>query len=169
MQLTKLNSDAKILEVGCANGKDFIQFANKKKYKIYAVDINEYEFENVKFINADAENLPFPDKSFDLVVSVGLLEHIEPVEKLCRIIREFDRVGKHQVSIVPSISTVIEPHCGSFRFPMKLHKNMCANDNNLRLNYFTEHTWTKFEGFLGCKVKRFYYIPPFIKNTVIYK
>ena len=31
------------------------------------------------------------------------------------------------------------------------------------------HTYGKFTGFTGCEIKRFFYIPPFITNTVIYK
>ena len=163
----------KVLEVGCANGMDFIQFLADKPFDIWAVDIKPFRFEqkNVHFFLADAERLPFPDQSFDLVVSVGLLEHIEPMEKLCRVIQEFERVGRHQVSVVPSISTMIEPHCCSLFFPFRLHKKMCSEQREtaLHLNFFTEHSWTKFKGFYGCKVKRFFYLPPFIRNTAVYK
>lgn len=162
----------KVLEVGCANGMDFIQFTDER-FEITAVDINKNELPrtDVTFVQADAESLPFEDKSFDVVVSIGLLEHIEPMEKLCRVIKEFDRVGKHQVSIVPSISSFIEPHCGKIRFPFKIHRNMFSDQEGmpLHLNFFTEHTWTKFEGFHGAEVNRFYYLPPIIKNTIIYK
>ena len=163
----------KVLEVGCANGMDFIRFTNDKDFDISAVDLNYYEFErkDVKFYQADAAKLPFADKEFDVVVSIGLLEHIEPMEKLCEVIAEFDRVGKHQVSVVPSVSTFIEPHCAGFRFPLRLHKKMFSEQEGmpLHLNFFSEHTWTKFSGFWGCQVGKFYYMPPIIKNTIIYK
>lgn len=174
MSLVDLPKDrpVKVLEVGCANGKDFIQFAAEKNYEIWGVDIKEYDIEEkVNFQVADAANLPFEDKSFDVVVSVGLLEHIEPMEKLCEAIKEFERVGRHLVHVVPSVSTFIEPHCAKIRFPLRLHRNMMSEQEGmpLHLNFFTEHTWTKFSGFNGCNIKRFYYLPPFIKNTVIYK
>lgn len=163
----------KILEVGCANGKDFIQFLKDSPCEIWAVDIRpcQIEQEHVHFVLADAERLPFPNQTFDLVVSIGLLEHIEPMEKLCRVIREFERVGRHQVSVVPSISSLLEPHCCKLLFPLRLHRHMCAAQEGipLHLNFFTEHTWTKFEGFYSCRVKRFFYLPPFIRNTAIYK
>lgn len=168
------NRPVRILEVGCANGKDFIQFLqDDNRFQIWGVDIQHCHFEqdHIHFSQADAAALPFPDNSFDLVVSIGLLEHIEPMEKLCKAIYEFQRVGRHQLSVVPSISTIIEPHCLRPFFPFGLHAGMCSaqKDNPLHLNFFTEHTWTKFEGFYGCNIKRFYYLPPFIKNTVIYK
>lgn len=163
----------RILEVGCSNGKDVIQFLAREQFDIWGVDIIDCRshLENIHFIQADAANLPFPNQSFDLVISVGLLEHIEPMEKLCKVIQEFDRVGKHQISIVPSIATLIEPHSFSFLFPFRIHRNMRSEQKDvpLHLNFFTEHTWTKFEGFYGCNMKRFFYLPPFIKNTVIYK
>lgn len=163
----------KILEVGCANGKDFLQFLDPEKYEIWGVDINTSDElpEFVNFTEADAANLPFEDKSFDAVISIGLLEHIEPMEKLCRMISEFDRVGKHQVSVVPSVSTLLEPHSGKLFFSRGLHRNMFSEQEGmpLHLNFFTEHTWTKFSGFNGCDVKKFYYLPPIIKNTIIYK
>ncbi len=170
---------ARILEVGCSNGMDFIRFTDGINAQIWAADILPCEIgrENVHFVQADAESLPFPDKFFDLVVSVGLLEHIEPMEKLCRVIAEFDRVGRHQVSVVPSAATVLEPHSAELFFPLRIHKNMLSEGSpgemkqasSLHLNFFTEHTWTKFRGFCGCKVKRFFYIPPFVTNTFIYK
>lgn len=175
MSLINLPNDRpiKILEVGCANGKDFIQFATDEKYQISAVDINDCKIEqkNVKFCKADASELPFEDKSFDLVVTIGLLEHIEPMEKLCAVIKELDRVGKHQISVVPSISTFVEPHCGKLFFSQRMHKKLFSDQKGvaLHLNLFCEHTWTKFEGFFNCNIKKIYYLPPIIKNTIIYK
>ena len=167
-----LNQPIRVLEVGCANGKDFIQFLADSPAEVWGVDLNPspIQQENVKTIIADAAELPFPDNYFDLVVSVGLLEHIEPMEKLCTVIQEMDRVGKHVVSVVPSISTPLEPHCGKLFFPTGLHRSFCSpQEGPLHLNFFSEHTWTKFEGFCGCSIRRFFYIPPLIRNTIIYK
>lgn len=164
----------RILEIGCSNGKDVVQFLkDSKKYQVTGVDILDGEIcqENFHFVKGDAESLPFQEKSFDLVVSVGLLEHIEPVEKLCKVVQEIDRVGKSYVCVVPSISSLIEPHCGAIRFPCRLHKKMIDQyqDTPLQLNYFSEHTWSKFLGFKDCDIKRKFYCFPFIRNTFIYK
>lgn len=174
MQLVQLpDKKIKVLEVGCANGMDFIQFLDRDKFEIWGVDIdkNSGVQEWVNFVSADAAELPFEDGSFDLVVSIGLLEHIEPMEKLCEVIHEFERVGKNQISVVPSISTILEPHSCKLFFPQRLHTELCSEQEGipLHLNFLSEHTWTKFNGFCGCKIKRFFYLPPFIMNTVIYK
>lgn len=51
---------------------------------------------DVKFITGNLLSLPFPNQSFDLVVSVRLISHIENPEIL---IREFCRVAKHSIII----------------------------------------------------------------------
>ena len=164
----------RVLEVGCGNGKDLMQFlSDGSQYQIWGVDVKYQGFtqDNFTFCEADGADMPFPDKYFDVVVTVGVLEHIEPMEKLCAMIKEMDRVGEHLVSVVPCISTFLEPHCGGIRWPMKLHPEYMGEQPGipLHLNFFTDHTWTKFEGFAGCTVKRFYYLAPLIRNTVIYK
>ena len=44
----------------------------------------------------DGDRIPFPDSSFDLVVSLDVLEHI-PAERRSRHIRELSRVARKQV------------------------------------------------------------------------
>ena len=163
-----------ILEVGCANGKDVVQFLDgKREYRVTGLDLKDGQIhqKNFCFVKGDAQALPFEDKSFDLVISVGLLEHIEPIEKLCQAVREIERVGKSYVCVVPSVSSLIEPHCGSARFPFRIHRKMIEKHQHtpLRLNYFTEHTWSKFLGFRECDIERRFYFFPFIRNTFIYK
>jgi len=172
--LADANRKIRILEVGCANGQDALQFlTDKAKYELAGVDITDSKipFENFTFVQADAAALPFADNSFDLVISIGLLEHIEPMEKLCAVIREMRRVGKAYVSVVPSVSTLLEPHAVSLFWPLRLHKKMVHKHCGgvpLHLNFFTDHSWSKFEGFADAEVRRFYYLFPLVRNTYIY-
>jgi len=172
--LADANRKIRILEVGCANGQDALQFLDDAdKYELVGVDIidSKIPFPNFTFVQADASKLPFEDNSFDLVISIGLLEHIEPIENLCKVISEMHRVGKAYVSVVPSVSTLLEPHAVSLRWPVRMHKKMVhkyAADIPLHLNFFSDHTWSKFEGFMDADIQRQYYLFPFIKNTFIY-
>jgi len=90
-----LNKNSQILEVGCGTGgnleilskfgkvigldnsKDAIEFSRKKG------------FENC--ILGEAENVNYPDESFDLIAALDLLEHIDNEQK---VLKEFYRVLK---------------------------------------------------------------------------
>ena len=173
--LDRTEKKIRILEIGCANGRDALQFlGDGTKYELVGLDIKDgqVDMENFTFVQGDAASLPFPDKSFDLVISIGLLEHIEPVEKLSEVIREISRVGKNHASIVPSVSTWLEPHTVKPIWPRRLHKGFVhkhSENQILHLNFFSDHTWTKFEGFSDAEVSRFFYLFPLIRNTIIYK
>ena len=172
LRLAAVPEGARILEAGCGEGKDVLQFLTGRGYELWAADILEraLPWEDVSFVRADAAELPFADGEFDLVITVGLLEHIEPLEKLCKVAGELRRVGKRQISVVPSLSTPLEPHSASPLWPWRLHRDKFGPqpDGTLRLNFLTDHSWTKLEPFSACKVKRIWYLPGLVRNTVIY-
>ena len=166
-----LDKDTKMLEVGSATGKDFIAFLKDKPcFKITGIDIDKYVIDHptATQIQGDAENLPFADKSFDFVISLGLLEHIEPIEKLSKVISEIDRVAKSYCIVIPAINTRIEPHMKSWKWQLR-DRNHKKQFRHAGLNYYSDDAWTKFGGFHGAKTKRFWYIPQLISNLVIYK
>ena len=163
LRLAAVPEGARILEAGCGEGKDVLQFLTGRGYELWAADILEraLPWEDVSFVRADAAELPFADGEFDLVITVGLLEHIEPLEKLCKVAGELRSVGKRQISVVPSLSTPLEPHSASPLWPWRLHRDKFGPqpDGTLRLNFLTDHSWTKLEPFSACKVKRIWYLP----------
>jgi len=118
---------------------------------------------NFQFICGDMDHIPFPDKFFDVTLSFGVMEHIEPFEKLSAGIKEMVRVGKQYCMVVPCISTRFEPHCWKYKWQMKSGINYPED-----VNYMSDAAWTKFEGFKGAKVARFDYIPLLITNLMIY-
>ena len=133
------------------------------KHNLYGIDVFDTGLaqDNFKLIIADAETIPFPDGWFDIVVSFGVLEHIEPIDKLDRVIKEIKRVAKKYCIVVPSISTVIEPHMLSPFWQLR-HHNMSWN-----LNYFSDEAWTKFSDFHDAKTKRTYYLSLLISNLMV--
>ncbi len=166
-----LTRETEMLEVGSATGKDFIAFLKDyPNFKITGIDIDKYEIDHPTAvqIQGDAENLPFEDKSFDFVISLGLLEHIEPIEKLSKVIMEIDRVAKSYCIVIPAINTRIEPHLKSWRWQLR-DRNYKKQFKHAGVNYYSDDAWTKFTGFKGANTKRFWYIPGLISNLVIYK
>lgn len=89
----QIKKDEKILDIGCNKGHLFYDWDRKN---ITSVDIDKYDFQN--FIQADAQNLPFEDNSFDVAVMEEILEHIpDPVKGL----KEAKRVAKRVIVTVP--------------------------------------------------------------------
>ncbi|HEY4109837.1 class I SAM-dependent methyltransferase [Puia sp.] len=79
-----------VLEIGCGRG-NFSQLVKKKNpaVRLTAVDISEVAIEaarkapnGIRFQVADAENLAFPDASFDFIFSCETMEHLPHPERL---------------------------------------------------------------------------------------
>jgi len=95
-----LGSEASILDVGCAKGFTLFAFLQVlPNLKIAGIDVSEYAVENspesVKPLLkvANAKELPFPDKSFDLVISVNTVHNLV-LEDCKKAIQEIERVKK---------------------------------------------------------------------------
>ena len=109
--ITKYYGDfEKGLDVGCgrANG---VQFAREEGFDVYGCDISEaavkcwQERGVAEYCNvAPADNLPYRDQEFDMVLNSEVLEHI-PEENIPATLREIFRVGRDKylftISLVP--------------------------------------------------------------------
>ncbi len=96
----KLNVDSSLLDVGCAKGfmlHDLQELIPGIKLK--GIDISDYAIENsmpsVKenLLVADAKKLPFPDNSFDYVISINTIHNLE-IDDCGKALREIERVSK---------------------------------------------------------------------------
>ena len=90
-----------VLEVGCGRGSLSSHFADNGwactllDYSPSVLDIAQSIFthnqHNAEFVTGDARNLPFEDNSFDVVTSIGLLEHFDdiatPIREQYRILK----------------------------------------------------------------------------------
>ncbi len=102
----------RVLEVGCGRATMSAYFSDNG-YDVTALDLSPSVIEVAreifesnglqgKFVVGDALALDFPDKSFDVVVSIGLLEHFEDVSKvISEQIRILDHGGLFLGYIVP--------------------------------------------------------------------
>lgn len=102
----RLPFGSKILSVGSGLGQLEHYLSTLFCYNVYMVDIspqarklNKQLFGNTNYQTAKAENLPFPNKFFDLVISYDLLEHLEDKEKLYLALTEMSRVLKKRKGI----------------------------------------------------------------------
>ena len=114
--LSFVNKGMKVLDAGCGDGVLSLMMAEKGAL-VTGVDLSvpnidvckkrakDKELENaVSFLIGDAEKLPFPDNSFDLVVSSHVLEHLPDFDQG---FKEIMRVTKKRAVI--AIPTVLNP------------------------------------------------------------
>ena len=101
-----LTSDSSILDVGCAKGFMLYDFINiVPGIKVAGIDISSYALDqalsDVKpFLKlGNAKNLPFPDRSFDLVISINTVHNLE-LEECKMAIAEIERVKKKHAFLV---------------------------------------------------------------------
>jgi len=94
-----------ILDIGCGTGRN-ISFVkdnvNKKNYYYYGIDYSnacikyariQYRKQGVNFIQYEGKIFPFPDKSFDFIISSHVIEHIKKKDALLYL-SEISRVLK---------------------------------------------------------------------------
>jgi SAM-dependent methyltransferase len=80
----------RVLEIGVGMGADHLQFAQHAPARLVGIDLTARALHHTRtrlaaagarpmLTQADAERLPFPDRSFDLVFSWGVLHHTPDV------------------------------------------------------------------------------------------
>lgn len=109
-----------VLNVGCCEPIDEFYFAARvgrwfaldinpdvlqQARALLAADLSGELFRRLEFVTGDAAALPFPDASFDVVVSFSTIDHIPSPEARWRSIDELCRVvkpGGHLVLTLPN-------------------------------------------------------------------
>jgi len=96
-----------VLDIGCAFGRVSFELY-KKGYNVVGIDFNENEIKyakrdakkisvlgsKIKFVVGNANDLPFPDNSFDAAVMVAFMVTIVKPEERIQVLKEAYRVLK---------------------------------------------------------------------------
>ena len=89
VDFSEFNEESVALDVGCGTGRWSIYLSSKFS-NIYAMDPSKAiyaaanltkDISEIQLIKASAENIPFEDNTFDLVISLGVLHHIPDTQK----------------------------------------------------------------------------------------
>jgi ubiquinone/menaquinone biosynthesis C-methylase UbiE len=98
-----------VLDVGVTSDRtysvsNYFEALYPFKNKITATGIDdaaflEVDYPGVKFVQANAVDLPFADKTFDLVHSSAVLEHVGSFDNQARMIAECTRVARRGVCL----------------------------------------------------------------------
>ena len=96
----RLAEDASVLDVGCAKGFMLHDFKElMPKLTIAGIDISEYAVEHAietvkPFLRVgSAKELPYPDNSFDLAISINTVHNLA-LEECKQALREIQRVSR---------------------------------------------------------------------------
>lgn len=105
----RLKPGDRVLDVGCGKGFLLYELAQSVPgVEVYGIDVSAYAIAHAKeevrpfLVAAHAARLPFPDRSFSLVVSIMTLHNLYCFD-LDSALREIERVGRsHKYLVVES-------------------------------------------------------------------
>jgi radical SAM protein with 4Fe4S-binding SPASM domain len=115
-----INSESSVLDIGCAKG--FLLYDLQEMIpgiKTAGIDISDYAINHAMdghenqtakekvlpfMIKGSADNLPYPDKSFDVVLSINTIHNL-PIERCKRAIQEMMRVCKYPEKMFIQVDT----------------------------------------------------------------
>jgi ubiquinone/menaquinone biosynthesis C-methylase UbiE len=110
-----LKPGMRVLDVGCAKGflvKDLLELC--PGLEVFGIDISEYAIKNCEkkvighIYKGEADNLLFPDDSFDAVISINTIHNL-PRERCLKAIQEIERIAPGRGYIqVDSYNTPLE-------------------------------------------------------------
>lgn len=91
------NGQGRILEIGCGHGDITKNYISPNCANVIATDytkrfVDHKISSNIKFLVMDALNISFPDNTFDGIISIEVIEHIENdigfIRESLRVLRE---------------------------------------------------------------------------------
>lgn len=164
--------DKRILEVGCGTSSEAIELS-RQGAEISVLDFSRPALDvlgrradegrvNLLSVQADAEELPFTDCTFDLVYSQGLVEHFLPSDKL---MREQVRVVKPGGFVLVDVPQLFSLQAVTKGILMKIDRWPFGWERN-----YSEEQLRKLLGSFGLEPVAAYaygYIPPINLSTEI--
>jgi ubiquinone/menaquinone biosynthesis C-methylase UbiE len=139
----------KVLEAGCGIGRWVIPLA-QNKYDVTGIELEEealniinqnYTKDNITLVHGDIFKMPFLDQTFDIVISLGVLEHFEDPLVQQKAISEHFRVFKDDgmfLITVPFVSLIRL----LFHFPYLILQTFVRKIKK-KTEYFSEYRYSR--------------------------
>jgi len=136
--------DYKVLDVGCGAGYITNEIYNKFECDIIGIDASEIAIEKAKSLNRNiafkvmnANDIHYPQSNFDIVLCIGLIEHVQDIDKC---IGEIKKTTKNKGKIV-----IITSNKFSFMF---IHRKLKEFLRTWKYGYQRNWTSNKLKLFL---------------------
>jgi ubiquinone/menaquinone biosynthesis C-methylase UbiE len=130
----KLPDDARILDVGCAKGFMMYDFSLlMPRAEIRGIDVSIYAYDHAKpemkkhIQVASANNIPFPDDTFDLVISINTIHNL-PLIDCKQALREIQRVSRRHAYVVNDAWRTEAEHEAMLKWNLTALTYMHVND-----------------------------------------
>ena len=136
--------DKLILEVGCENGYGASYLMSKGASKVVGVDIAReaieyakahYQKDGLHFLLLDAQQLPFLDNSFDVIVSFEVIEHLERYEDFLNECQRLLKDGGYFICSTPN-KAIVSPNSDKLSYYQHVKEFYPDEFYALLANYF---------------------------------
>lgn len=120
-----LTNKSTCVDIGCGGGYISYEITKHSNCKIIGIDSSKEAIDfalknnsnpNIEYLVASAENIPLQDESADIVLCIGVLEHIQNIDKA---LKEINRILKPKGRIV-----VVTSNCFSTMFFDRIIKQL---------------------------------------------
>ena len=148
--LDALPHGAKVLDIGCGNGKNML--AARADLTVFGCEPSSTLCEicaerGLNVVQGDARNLPFKDASFDAVIMIAVIHHIDPCEQ-DKALFEIQRVLKPSGKALITCWAVEQPEGARRSFHVGLNIVKWKGKESAPLKYWIMDRWLA-EGFVS--------------------
>ena len=163
----------KILELGCGNCRNLLPFA-KQGFQCYGIDFSkemlkfarEFMKKNkfkVKLKQARAEKLPFKNNSFDYILCIALLHHLDKEEQI-KALNEIKRVIKPEAKAIITVWNKLNPKFWKFLLKKEAFVPWKINEITYKRYYYFFGYWELKKLLKKFGFKILYSSSPFARN-----
>jgi ubiquinone/menaquinone biosynthesis C-methylase UbiE len=102
--LKLLSPESTIVDIGCGRKAKFLRSLSSRVKKAYGIDLDVHETivdGNLQIMNGNAEAIPLPDHSVDVITMIDVVEHLCNPERVFRECKRILKPGGSLISIAP--------------------------------------------------------------------